>query len=90
MHRARDDPNMADVPKVQPRDGLVLVPVGTDEFITREVARKADEIAQMMDRLKWLGSSPAEFLILRACLGFCRVNFLLRVLEFRHGEQLAQ
>jgi len=91
-HGACHDHNLADVPKLQPRNGLVVlrVPVGTDEFITREIARKADDIAQMMDRRKWLGSSLAEFLILRACLGSCWVNFFLTALEFRHGEQLAQ
>ena len=43
----------------------------------------------MLQRLQSLDSALARFLILRACLGACRVNFLFRSLDYTHGEQLA-
>jgi hypothetical protein len=44
----------------------------------------------MLGRLPQLQPSFARFLLLRECLGPCKVNHLLRSLEFSHGLRLAR
>ena len=52
-----------------------------------EVISKLSNLAARIDLLKY---NIAKFLLLRACFGACRVNYLLRSLPFQHARSLAE
>ena len=68
---------------------LLGVPVGGDAFtqqFTSDVRSKLDDMLKKSFRLQ---SGLGKFLILRACVGACRVNHLLRALDLEDSRQLA-
>ena len=80
------------VPRVLASWGVEVlgVPIGHESFVAKTLMRKLEELEFLLGRLALLESSLAKFLLLRACLGACRVVFLLRTVPFALGRQLAE
>ena len=80
------------VPRIPASSGVEVlgVPIGSESFVAKTLARKLEELEFLLSRLALLESSLAKFLLLRACLGACRVVFLLRTVPFGLGKQLAE
>jgi len=83
---------LSQIPLISSADGIVVlgVPVGSPDFIHRQVGEVVQGMQTMLGRLPQLQPSFARFLLLRECLGPCKVNHLLRSLEFSHGLRLAR
>jgi hypothetical protein len=79
------------VPRIAASSGVEVlgVPIGHETFIVNTLLKKLAELEFLLSRLALLESSLAKFLLLRACLGACRVVFLLRTVPFALGKQLA-
>jgi hypothetical protein len=85
-------PFLAQIPHIPGSEGVVVlgVPVGSDDFILRHTIEIEETMKNMLSRLSQLQPSFARFLLLRECLGPCRVNHLLRTLDYSHGLRLAR
>ena len=86
-----DSSVLPDVPRVGAESGIVVlgVPVGSEVFVTSFVEQRLTDLEGMLGRLRQLDSSLTKFLILRACLGACKVTFLLRSLGLQFGKLIA-
>ena len=82
---------LSDIPVVLADGGITVlgVPVGSEDSIRHYLEQRREDLVCMLSRLKLLDSALAKFLLLRACLGVCRIIFLLRSVEFRLGTELA-
>ena len=83
--------NLQLIPRATPADGSVFlgVPVGGDEFVNKFCDAAAAKLEEMLRRNSSLDCALGKFLILRACFGACRINHLLRSLDFAKGFHLA-
>jgi hypothetical protein len=69
------------VPFLRTEGILVLkVPVGSDTYVRTQLVNKVEELRTRMQVLGGFQDTQAALLILRVCMGVCRVNFLLRAL----------
>jgi hypothetical protein len=69
------------VPFLRTEGVLVLkVPVGSDTYVRTQLVNKVEELWTRMQVLGDFLDTRAALLILRVCMGKCRVNFLLRAL----------
>jgi hypothetical protein len=59
---------------------LLKVPVGSDTYVRTQLVSKVEELRTRMQVLGDFHDTQATLLILRVCLGVCRVNFPLRAL----------
>ena len=66
--------------KRQPPEGVEIlkVPIGSDNFICEKLRERAQKVANAVARLERLEDAHVEFTILRACLGSCKFNYVLR------------
>ena len=64
----------------QPQEGVEIlkVPIGTDNFICSKLHERASKVKEIIERLENLEDVHLEFTILRACLGACKYNYVLR------------
>ena len=58
------------------------MPFGNEASVVPALAHKMESIQNTCDKLFILNDSQVSLLLLRACLGVCKVNFLLRVLPY--------
>jgi hypothetical protein len=71
----------AGVPFLRTEGVLVLkIPVGSDTYVPTQVVSKVEELRTRMQVLRDFQDTQAALLILRVCMGVCRVQFLLRAL----------
>ena len=79
------------LPRVSLSDGSLFlgVPVGGENFMQHFCAETLSTLDNIPKKSSRLHSGLGKFLILRACFGACRVNHLLRVLDFKDGSRLA-
>jgi hypothetical protein len=71
----------AGVPFLRTEGVLVLkVPVWSDKHVRTQLVNKVEELRIRMQVLGDFQDTHAPHLMLRVCIGVCRVNFLLRVL----------
>jgi hypothetical protein len=71
----------AGVPFLRTEGVLVLkVPVGSDTYLRTQLVNKVEELRTRMQVLGDSQDTQAALLILRVCMGVCRVNFPLRTL----------
>ena len=68
---------------------VLKVPVGSSTAIRRSLSAKIEELDKLLAKLKALDCPMKKILLLRSCLGACRINHLLRVLDFDDGKVLA-
>jgi hypothetical protein len=69
----------AGVPFLRTEGVLVLkVPVGSDTYVRTQLVNKLEELRTRMQVLGDFQDTQAALLILRVCMGVCRVNFQLR------------
>jgi len=63
-----------------PNDGVILlgVPIGTEEYVTRAFEGICAKLADLHSSIMELHDSQVQYTLTRACLGFCRVNHILR------------
>ena len=61
-------------------EGVKLLgsPIGSDEFVQGHLRDKIEELAEMHRKLLTLDDSQVQLCILRCCLGFGKINHLLR------------
>jgi hypothetical protein len=72
----------AGVPFIRTEGVLVLkVPVGSDTFVRTQLVNKVEELRTLMQVLGDFQNTQAALLILRICMGVCRVKFLLCALS---------
>ena len=64
----------------QPQEGVEIlkVPIGTDNYICNKLLERASKVKETIKRLDSLEDVHLEFTILRACLGACKYNYVLR------------
>jgi hypothetical protein len=71
----------AGVPFLRTEGVLVLkVPVGSDTNVRTQLVNKVEELRTRMQVLGDFQDTQAALLILRVCMGMCRVNFVLHAL----------
>ena len=80
------------IPRHSLDEGTVVlgVPIGNDAFVNTIVDDDCAKLTHMAERIGLLKSNIANFLLLRACFGACRINHLLRSLPFQHARLLAE
>ena len=83
--RAQEDTRSLDeiwewVPKPRLPDGvdILKIPVGSDEYVAQRLRAKVADMERIMNKLGLIEDAQVEFTMLRACLGACRVLYLLR------------
>jgi hypothetical protein len=59
---------------------VLKVPVRSDTYVRTQLVNTVEELRTRMQVLGGFQDSQAALLILRVCMGACRVNFLLRAL----------
>ena len=61
-------------------EGVTLLgaPLGSEEFVGREVGKKIGKIREITNRLPHLQDPHTEFVLLRSCLALPKISFLLR------------
>ena len=66
--------------KRQPHEGVEIlkVPIGSDQFICRKLRERAQKVGKAIACLDSLEDAHVQFTILRACLGACKFNYVLR------------
>ena len=66
--------------KRQPQEGVEIlkVPIGSDIFICGKLRERAQKVGETIARLDGLEDKHTEYTILRACLGACKFNYVLR------------
>ena len=84
-------PEFSDIPKIplSERSIFLGVRVGSAAFVEKAMVDVTTKLRNMLAKVGALSSSVAKFLILRACFGACRVNHLLRSLDYLPGKHLA-
>jgi hypothetical protein len=71
----------AGAPFLRTEGVLVLkVPLGSDTYVRTQLLNKLEELRTRMQVLGYFQDTQEALLILRVCMGVCRVNFLLRAL----------
>ena len=83
--------DLQQLPRVSLSSGSTFlgVPVGGDIFVQQFSDDTLSKLEDLLQKVSRLGSGLGKFLLLRACFGACRVNHLLRTLDFLHGSRLA-
>ena len=86
-----DFPHLRGVPAVADSEGLVVlgVPIGSKSFTEAKLNKFLDDYSAALDKLGDLGNSQLAYHLLRVSLGACRGIFLLRLLPFTAGADLA-
>ena len=88
------DPGVAfvGIPRYSLDEGTVIlgVPIGNAAFVNKHFNEVCAKLTHMAERIGLLKSNIANFLLLRACFGACRINHLLRSLPFQHARLLAE
>ena len=81
----------ASVPVTPWVEGITLLgaPIGSDSFVRDFVDKKVSSLENSLVRLSGLHCPHSTSLILRSCLGACKVTYLLRVVNLQHGRFLA-
>ena len=74
------------IPKVALSEGSVIlgVPIRKDSFVEKGWMRRSRN-----SKAQTLKSNVVKFLLRRTSFGACRVNHVLRSLQFRHGKAVA-
>ena len=64
-------------------EGVTLLgsPVGSQEFMTREVEKKVEKVEEITGLLPLLQDGHTEFALLRSCLSLPKVSFILRATD---------
>ena len=57
---------------------ILKVPIGSDQFICRKLRERAQKVGEAIACLDSLEDAHVQFTILRACLGACKFNYVLR------------
>ena len=57
---------------------ILKIPVGSDEYVAQRLKTKVADMERIMNKLDLIEDAQVEFTMLRACLGACRVLYLLR------------
>ena len=60
---------------------LLGAPVGSQEFMAREVKRKVEKVEEITGMLPLLQDAHTEFVLLRSCLGLPKISFTLRTTD---------
>ena len=81
----------ASVPIAPWTGGITLLgaPIGSDTFVRDFVDKKVTSLDASLVKLSGLHCPHSTSLILRSCLGACKVTYLLRVINLQHGRPLA-
>ena len=74
------------IPKVALSEGSVIlgIPIRKDSFVEKGWMRRSRN-----SKAQTLKSNVVKFLLRRTSFGACRVNHVLRSLQFRHGKAVA-
>jgi hypothetical protein len=59
---------------------VLKVPVGSSTYVRTQLRNKVEELRTRMQVLGDFLDAQTALLVLRVCMGMCRVNFLLRAL----------
>jgi hypothetical protein len=71
----------AGVPFLRTEGVLALkVPIGSDTYVRTQLVNKVEDLRTRMQVMGYFQDTQVAVLILRVCMGVCRVNFLLRAL----------
>ena len=64
-------------------EGVILLgaPVGSEEFVGREVAKKVEKVREITGLLPQIEDPHTEFVLLRSCLALPKLSFLLRATD---------
>ena len=64
-------------------EGIVLLgaPIGSKEFVEREVRRKVEKVREVTELLPLLQDPHTEFVLLRCCLSLPKFSFVLRTTD---------
>ena len=60
---------------------LLGAPLGSHGFVSQQIQKKVDKIRGITDLLPLLEDSHTEFVLLRSCLSFPKISFLLRAVD---------
>ena len=65
---------------VEEEEGIMVLgsPMGSEEFIRKEIRRRIDKIEELTEKLAWLEDSHMEFVLLRNCLALPKMMYVLR------------
>ena len=74
-----------------PDQGVTVLgtPVGAEPFVLSWLSKRLTELDSVWARLTALGNAQGETLVLRACLGPCKITHLLRCLRPKEARWLA-
>lgn len=63
-------------------DGILAlkVPIGSEDYVREQMRMKVEALRDRLDILGEFENTQVALLILRVCMGVCRINFLLRAL----------
>ena len=77
-----DDPLGQGVPRVKAAGVILLgAPLGSEEFILEETEKKVEKIRAITELLPLLEDPHTEFALLRSCLAYPKLSFLLRTVD---------
>jgi hypothetical protein len=73
-------------------EGVILLgaPIGSEEFVGREVARKVEKVREITGLLPQLQDPHTEYVLLRSCLALPKLSFLLRATDTSNHQDHLQ